>query len=82
MQPMDDTAANQRLRSALAQGRSTLVLGPIFSRGIDALDLDHHLEELQQDLSDPSGWENLDRESRLKLASADLGSDVIRAGLA
>ena len=60
MQPMDDTAANRRLRSALAQGRSTLVLDPIFSRGIDALDLDHHLEELQQDLSDPSGWENLD----------------------
>jgi len=82
MQGMEDTAAHQRLRSALAQGRGTLVLGPIFSRGLDALDLDQYLSELQSDLTDPSGWENLDRESRLKLASVDLGSEEIRAGLA
>ncbi len=82
MQPMDNTAANQRIRSALAQGKGTVVLGPIFSRGLDALDIDQHLDELQSDLNDPSGWENLDRECRLKLASVDLGSDTIRAGLA
>ncbi|MBV70138.1 MAG: hypothetical protein CMH52_02225 [Myxococcales bacterium] len=79
---MDKASKIKRLRSALAQGRGVLVLGPLFSRQLDCLGTDEFINEMSARISDGSSWDGMDLHDRFRLVETDLGGDRLRNELA
>lgn len=66
-----------RLREGLAARRGVLFIGPDFAHGIPELDLSALLDDLREQLTDGSGWDELDLHDRLTLAAQSLGESSL-----
>ena len=67
---------------AVAAGRATLVVGPAFAQGIDALDLWTFVEDLRESQPEIPGWDGLHVSDRVELCRRALGPASFAARLA
>ncbi len=79
---LPDLQTHGPLFEAVVAGRATLVLGPAFAHGIEALDLWPFVEKLRESQPEIPGWDGLHLSDRVELCRRALGTVSFAARLA